>query len=105
MINLIDKIIEIDKDARGKVADAKNEASEILRDASAQVEALKNEYNDRIAKRLAIVNDTYSRFASDEINAILKKQAERIELLEDVMLKNKPRYEKEIISNILGTQA
>lgn len=105
MLNLIDQIIEIDKNARDQVASADEEARHILDDAAAKIQALQKEFDERVNKRLSIVNETYSRFADEEIGGILQKQEERVSALKNVMEENKTRYEKEILNRILGSCA
>lgn len=102
MLNLIDQIIEIDKNAREQVAEANSEAHKILDDAAEKIRELKKEFDERANKRLSIVNDTYSGFADEEIEAILKTQNEQVAALKKVMEENKPRYEREILGKILG---
>jgi len=102
MLNLIDQLIGIDKDARSQVERAENRAKEILEEAERDCGNLRSEYAGRAEKRLSIVEESYSKIAGEEISVILDRERKRAESLEKVMEQNKAAWEKEILSRIIG---
>jgi vacuolar-type H+-ATPase subunit H len=100
--SLIDKIIEIDGNARVKVDSAEQTAREILSAAKQKRDEIGDKYKGQAEKRLATVLREYSRFADEEIRQIEKKQNERAAKIEETMRIKSPEWKKEIISGILG---
>lgn len=105
MTNPIDQIIDIDKDACGRVEAAKQKARDILDDAEAKRRALTEEYNQRIAQRIAAVDESYARFADEDIAQVESRSEARIAGLRAVMEANADAWAEESMKNILGEWA
>ncbi|MDR0222054.1 MAG: hypothetical protein LBI38_00750 [Oscillospiraceae bacterium] len=104
MRDLIERIIEIDKDGQKRVEDANEKAREILDGANAEKAEIEREYADRIDKRLKIVGESYARMADEDIGQILRRKAEREAMLDKAMEQNGARWEKEILERITGAK-
>lgn len=102
MTNSIEKIIELDKQARQKVADANRQAREMIEDAESKKSKMEVDYNARAEKRLGIVKDNYGKMAEDEIAKIEEKKAEAFARLDESMNSHKADWEKEILARIIG---
>ncbi|MDR1754710.1 MAG: hypothetical protein LBR74_07390 [Eubacterium sp.] len=100
MFNLIDSIIELDKNARQKSESAQKQAEEIRESAAAQSEELEKEYKARISACLAEVERQSSIFSSEELGEIKNKEASEKESLIEIMDKNKSAWEKDILARI-----
>ncbi|MDR0197397.1 MAG: hypothetical protein LBI36_04180 [Oscillospiraceae bacterium] len=102
MLDLIEKIIEIDKSARQRVRDADEKARGILDEANAEKARIESDYTDRIKKRLEIVAESYNKIANEDIEEITRKKAERFNRLDSVMEQNSERWVNEIMGRVTG---
>ncbi|MCL1822584.1 MAG: hypothetical protein FWG44_00075 [Oscillospiraceae bacterium] len=101
MLNLIDSIINIDKNARLQLEQAKLLAREILESAEAECKKIEFEYTERADKRLSVVDETYSKIAQEDIEVIENREKEQIAKIEAVMAENRNAWKREISERIL----
>lgn len=102
MLNLIDQIIEIDKDARNKVDTAHAEAASIINQGKKETQQIKSEYDERISTRLEKIEQDYNKIANGEIGLINAEKDKKIESLVAVMEEHRKTWEDEILLRITG---
>jgi len=102
MVDVIGKIIDIDKNAKSEVITAREKADSILVNAAARKEEMKKEYDDKIRNRLEIVKLTYNKLAEEDIAQINARKTERVTVLEKAMGENRDKWEKQILASIIG---
>ena len=100
MLNLIDAIIEIDKEARLQVEQAREAAREVTEEAENECEKVRAWYDTRTQKRLLLVEDAYLKIAGEDTEIINKNEKERISVLEETMTKYKAEWKAEILNRI-----
>lgn len=95
-------VIEIDKKARAKVSQAQEEAQSILKEAKQKKANLLSDYTLRSDKQLETAQKDYKKDADEKIARLEADKAKRIEALSEKMNANKARWEKQILSEIIG---
>ncbi|GHU45840.1 hypothetical protein FACS1894120_1480 [Clostridia bacterium] len=101
MVDVIGKIIDIDKNAKNEVSGAKAQARSILEDAAQRKADMKREYDERIRNRIEIVNLTFTKMADEEIIKAEKRHDERILKLDKAMEANRIHWQQDILDGIL----
>ena len=102
MVDVIGKIIDIDKNAKNEVNGARAQATRILEDAAQRKVDMKREYDERIRNRIQIVELTYTKMADEEISVVQKRRDERILGLDKAMETNRVRWQQDILDSILN---
>ena len=102
MTSSIEKIIELDKQARQKVSDANRRAREIIEEAEAEKSKMGSDYSARVENRLEIVKDSFGKMAEDEIAKIEADKESAIARLDESMNSHRAEWEKEILAAIIG---
>lgn len=102
MKNLIETILEIDKDGVKRVDDANAEAHAALDEANAKKAEMELRFNERISTRLKAVEESYARILSEDIAEIDKKRREREDMIDSVMREKGAKWEAEILERIIG---
>lgn len=96
----IQKIIELDKAARNKVADARTEADMIRKSAQQKEEQFAADYEEQAKKRIKSVEDICKAEADEKISALEAEKEKRIKELDDKMAANKERWKNEIFTAV-----
>jgi len=102
MGNVIEQIIEIDQNARQKLQDAMEQKSCILLQAHEDEEKIRDDFNERANKRLAIISETEKANADEKIEVIKTHTSEIIKNLNDTFEENHEKWESEIFNNIVN---
>ena len=102
MDNLIDRILEIDENAKKKLEEACRRKSEILCDASRQEEEIREDVFKRVHGRVEKVEEYEKSNADEKIDEIKTQAAKTIELLDTKYAENHVSWENEIYNNILS---
>ena len=105
MLNIIDKIVEIDKQAAREIEEARAEAARITLEAEKKLSQLESDFAERAEKRLDIVRAEYNRFADDEIAESAAKFSAETARLTAVAGENGLKWQAEILSGVLGGYA
>ncbi len=98
----IASIIEIDKKARQRLEQAKLEAQKIIDIANQRKVELEREYNRASDERLEKIGGEYRSKAEGSLSEIELRSNEKMDKLRQAMEQNRERWEKEIISEIIG---
>lgn len=100
MADIISQILDIDKNAREKVARAKEEKKQMLLDAEEERDKIKSQLVERAAHRLEVIEAQEAQRAN-EIEEELKASAdEKIKTIDDRFEQNHEAWEKEIFERI-----
>ena len=100
MADIISQILDIDKNAREKVARAKEEKKQMLLDAEEEREKIKSQLVERATHRLELI-ETQEAQRAEQVASELKDAAdEKIKLIDDRFEKNHEAWEKEIFERI-----
>ena len=101
-INVIHDIIRLDKEARSKVAQAKEEADRITADAKLQKQKLFESYRNEAQAKVDLFEKTARAEADAKIAELEADRQKKTELLDKKMAENRERWKKEIVSAITG---
>lgn len=102
MENIINKIIEIDENARRRLEEACQKKSEILCDAEKQEVAIRNDVLQRVKGRVEKIEEFEKTNADEKLEELNKKKEEAISYLNTIYNDNHEQWEKEIYNNILN---
>lgn len=95
-------IVELDKKARERVAQAKKQAEEINEEAARKKSRMLEDYNEHSQKRLKIVEESYGEQSDKRIAAIEDEKNKKMAAFEKAMADNAARLEKEIFEAVTG---
>lgn len=101
-VSSIRSIVEIDKNARKKLEEAKIKSNEMIQQSEREKEELLNNYRERAENRLSTVEKNLKDEADERISKIEAEKNGKIALLDKKMEENKSRWKKEIIAEIIG---
>ena len=101
MANIINKILEIDENARHRIEDAYKKKSEILCDAEQQEEDIKNDILKRVAGRVEKVEEFEKSNADEKLEKLRNHTNQDISFLDKTYNDNHEKWEKEILNNII----
>jgi vacuolar-type H+-ATPase subunit H len=104
MLNSIDEIIRIDKEAQQIVMDAQATAQAIIQDAYSKKVLNESETEKKASTRLEIVDRSYSDIANEDINRILQKRNEQIQKLDHTFLRYKDTWKQEVFNKIINPE-
>lgn len=97
-------IIELDKKARLRVAEAKSEAERITAEAEKKKEQLLKSYRDDSKKHLSIVEKTYRDEADKRIEAIEAEKRAKLEAFDKRLDEHREELMDGIFEAVTGTK-
>lgn len=98
----IQTIIEMDKKAREKVAEAQRQAVEINADAEEQKKKLLSKYRENSESRLEAAEKEFRRDAEEKINLINAQRDKKIAEFDKTLEENRDSLKDSIFENITG---
>ena len=101
MENLINRILEIDEDAKKKLDNAYKKKSDILCAAEKQEDQIKEDVLKRVNGRVEKVEEFEQSNADEKLAELAKKTAEEISALDNTYNENHDKWEDEICRNII----
>jgi vacuolar-type H+-ATPase subunit H len=102
MINVINQIIEIDKLAQQRIADAHDQKTNIIKELEQQKKELHDEYEKTAKEKLQHVNEVEHAFAQEKIDVIVNSKQQTIDSLENNYDQNHLKWEQELYNKVLG---
>lgn len=103
-INSVQHIIELDKKARQRVAEAKSEAERIIAEAEEKKEQLLKKYNDDSKKHLDNVKKTCSDEASKKIEEIESEKQAKLAAFDKRLAEHREELMNSIFEAVTGTK-
>lgn len=101
MENLINRILEIDENAKKKLEDAYKQKSQIICEAEKQEEKIKEDVFKRVNGRVEKVEEFEKSNADEKLAELEKKTAEEIAALDKAFDENHEKWENDIYRNII----
>ena len=98
----IQTIIEMDKKAREKVANAKREAEEINSEAEGKKKQMLSDYLEHSKKRLETVEQSYRREADEKISQIDAEKDKKISDFDKMLNENRNSMMNSIFEAVTG---
>lgn len=102
MENIINQILEIDEKARKMLADAQKQKQNILDKAHISEAGVKKEWQEKARMRLLSVEETQRADSDEKMLEIDREKQKSIDKLDKTYNENHIKWEKEIITNIIG---
>lgn len=102
--NSIQYIIELDKKARQRVAEAKGEAEKIISESERKKEQLLKNYHDDSQKHLSIVEKTYRDEADKKIEAIEAEKNKKLDAFDKRLDECRKELMDSIFEAVTGTK-
>ena len=102
MISIINQIIELDKRAEEKIAQAHEISIRLLAEAKEEETNIEKRTKERIARRISKTEKMEKEYLEEQIAIIEKNKQKDIELLSEKFNASKSNWEQEIIDNIIG---
>lgn len=97
-------IVELDKKARERVAEAKREAMRIESEAESKKEKLLSDYNEQAKERLQIMEDSYRAETEKEIARIEAEKKRKIEAFDSALSENREKLMDGIFEAVTGAK-
>ena len=102
MISIINQIIELDKRAEEKIAEAHEISIRLLAEAKEEEIKIEERTKERIARRISKTEKMEKEYLDEQIAIIEQKKQRDIDLLSEKFNASKSKWEREIIDNIIG---
>ena len=102
MEDLINRILEIDENARKRLQKAYDEKAHTINSAEKQEEDIRTEVLKRVDGRLEKVEEVEKATADEKIEIIQKDKENLISMLDDKYNANHKNWEENIINNIIS---
>ncbi len=102
MEDLINRILEIDENARKRLQKAYDEKAHTINSAEKQEEDIRTEVLKRVDGRLEKVEEFEKASADEKINIIDKDKQKLISMLDEKFNSNHKKWEENIIKNIIS---
>ena len=103
MENIINKILEIDENARKKLENAQSAKSKIMYEAQKEEENIRNEVLERVSGRVSKIEEFEKSTAEEKISEIKANANKAIENINNKFEKNHKQWENEIFNKIIST--
>lgn len=97
-------IVELDKKARERVAEAKREAMRIENEAESKKEKLLSDYNEQAKERLQIMEDSYRAETEKEIVRIEAEKKRKIEAFDSALSENREKLMDGVFEAVTGAK-
>lgn len=97
-------IVELDKKARERVAEAKREAMRIESEAESKKEKLLSDYNEQAKERLQIMEDSYRAETEKEIARIEAEKKRKIEAFDSALSENREKLMDGVFEAVTGVK-
>ena len=101
MENLINRILEIDEDAKKKLDNAYKKKSDILCDAEKQEDQIKEDVFKKVNGRVEKVEEFEKSNSDEKLAELAKKTEDEIAALDKTYNENHDKWEDEIYRNII----
>lgn len=95
-------IVELDKKARERVAEARREAARIETEAENEKNKLRADYNEQAKERLAEMESSYRSEAEKKIAEIEAKRDEKIRAFDEILSQNREKLMDEVFEAVTG---
>ena len=102
MDDLINKILDIDKQAQEKINQANKKKIEILRTYEVKNQDLTNELDLVEKEKLNNVYEVENQFAQERIKSADEQKQKTLAEFEDIYKQNHEKWEKEIFDNVVA---
>ncbi|MFR0880346.1 MAG: hypothetical protein ACLSGN_02510 [Oscillospiraceae bacterium] len=102
MESIVNRIIEIDRNADEKIKAASEKEKQILGEAENECLALKKELLDSAMKKISQIEEFNKKELESESAKLEKRHYEELKFLDDYYNKNHQRIESEIFAEIVG---
>lgn len=102
--NSIRYIVELDKKARERVAEAARQAEKIDADAQNKKHELLSNYSTHAKERLEIVEKSYRESAEDKIRLIEEDKQRKMEAFDSVLNENREKLADQIFEAVTGSR-
>lgn len=97
-------IVELDKKARERVAEAKRKAMRIESEAESKKEKLLSDYNEQAKERLQIMEDSYRAETEKEIARIEAEKKRKIEAFDSALSENREKLMDGVFEAVTGAK-
>ena len=102
MENVINRILEIDKEARDRLDEAEKQKKQIFVEAKLEEAKIKEDHIKRADARILEVDATEKKFADEEMEKLEKVKLEQISKLDAIYEQNHISWEQDIFQRIVG---
>lgn len=102
--NSVQHIIELDKRARERTAEAKSEAERIIAEAEEKKAQLLKSYHDDSKKHLDIVEKTYREEADNKIEQIEAEKQKKLDAFDKRLSENREALADKVFEAVTGTK-
>ena len=102
MENVINRILEIDKDACVRLEQAEKQKKQILAETKIEEAKIKEDHIKRADVRIQKVEETEKKFAEEEMIKLEEKKQEQISKLNAIFEQNHISWEQDIFQRIVG---
>ncbi|MDO5560247.1 MAG: hypothetical protein Q4F95_11680 [Oscillospiraceae bacterium] len=102
MENIVDKIIQIDRNADERLVEAQEQQKQILDDSETEIVKLKQKLSQEADKRINEVSDFHKKETSETVEKLNKKCEEELRMLDRAYELRHEEIEKSIFRSIAG---
>lgn len=102
MENIINQILEIDKRAKERLEEAREQSRSILENAAKEREQVHENYLGRISRRLTIVEETEKKHALELMAQIDARRKCVVDGLDAAYAQDHGAWEQEILARLIG---
>lgn len=100
--NIIEQIVEIDKNARNKLDKALEERENILNQAKAEKEEMRKNLNERTNARINKVTEEENKRLGEQKNGALEKRKDLISAIDKSFSEKRNVWVNEIFNRMIG---
>ena len=97
-------IVDLDKKARERVAEAKQETVRIENEAESKKNSMRADYHEQAKARLAETESSYRLDADKKIAEIENEKNKKIQAFEDALSQNRDKIMSEIFEAVTGVK-
>lgn len=101
MIEIINTIIELDREATKRLEDANQQCENIRGMAKAEGERIREEMMHRMERRIGIVTDTEQEHLEKLNAAVDARKSEQIKALDSLFSTKREQWEQDILARII----
>ena len=102
--NSIRNIVELDKRARERVAEARRQAEQIDAEAKEKTKQLLQDYKDHSRLRLEMMEQTYMAETDKKLSDIEANKRKKIAAFDKAMSENSKALEEQIFNAVIGKE-
>lgn len=102
MENIVDKIIQIDRNADERLIEAKEKQKKIIADSDEEITKLKERLSGEAEKRISEVSALHKKETSEAVEKLNKKCEEDLSVLDNAFRQKHEEIENSIFRSIAG---